>query len=468
MGPGMPIPDFAKLSSHGFEHTHIYIFYHSQIYMSLRRSFEGVKNLDQWQQEVLEATGNLCIRAGRQTGKSFIIAVKAGQYAATHKKKSVMVISATERQAYLLFSRILAYLHDNHRSLIKGGKDRPTKTEIKLLNGSVLRCLPTGMDGLGIRGYTVDLLIADEAAFIPPAVWQAVTPMLTTTGGHLILLSTPFGKNDFFYNSYFHDDSFKTWHVSSEEVALGRDEPQRSNMLKDQERARRMMSKRAYTQEYLAEFVDGLMQFFPDDLIRKCMIAARPKQIEKHRSYYLGVDVGRMGDDESAFAILELQEDRKLVQIENQVTRKTLLSDTTKHITTLHKIYDFQKVFIDSGGIGVGVYDHLLENDDTKRVIVSINNAKRVLNNQGDQRVRLLKEDLYTNLLRLMETAQIDLLEDSEIFQSLKSVQYEHTTDSLGRVHMKIFGNYTHITEALIRAAWCVKYKPLNIWIASI
>jgi hypothetical protein len=59
------------------------------------------------------------------------------------------------------------------------------------------------------------------------------------------------------------------------------------------------------------------------------------------------------------------------------------------------------------------------------------------------------------------------LLDDEEIFQSFKSVQYEYTTDTKGRSHLKIFGNYTHIVEGMTRLAWCVKYKPLNIWIKS-
>ena len=77
-----------------------------------------------------------------------------------------MILSATERQAYLLFEKVLYYLDDNYKTLIKKGKYRPTKTSIKLTNGSIIHCLPTGASGLGIRGYTVDLLIIDDIQFI--------------------------------------------------------------------------------------------------------------------------------------------------------------------------------------------------------------------------------------------------------------------------------------------------------------
>jgi hypothetical protein len=134
----------------------------------------------------------------------------------------------------------------------------------------------------------------------------------------------------------------------------------------------------------------------------------------------------------------------------------------------LDKLYNFEKIFIDDEGIGVGVFDFLLEHEQTKRKVIPINNSKRILDKDETQKTKLLKEDLYNNLLRLMETGQIYLLDDDEIFMSLKSVQYEYTSDSKGKPNLRIFGNYTHIAEGIIRAAWCVKYKTLNIWIKSL
>jgi hypothetical protein len=59
-----------------------------------------------------------------------------------------------------------------------------------------------------------------------------------------------------------------------------------------------------------------------------------------------------------------------------------------------------------------------------------------------------------------MERGELALLDDAEVFQSLKSVQYEYTDDG----NIKIFGKYTHICEGLIRAAWGTKDKSLNIY----
>ena len=37
--------------------------------------------LDKWQEEVLATKGNICLRSGRQVGKSTVIGIKAAKYA---------------------------------------------------------------------------------------------------------------------------------------------------------------------------------------------------------------------------------------------------------------------------------------------------------------------------------------------------------------------------------------------------
>lgn len=412
-------------------------------------------DLDKWQREVLATEGNICICSGRQVGKSTVVSHKAGDYAITNPKKTILVIAATERQSLLLFEKILNYIFDNYKEQIKGKSDKPTKHTIKLKNGSIIHCLPTGLDGYGIRGYTIDLLIADEAHFIPDAVYSAVTPMLATTGGNIILLSTPKGSTGYFRDC-FNNPQFTHFHISSEDC------PRITKEFLSSEKER--MSFLQYAQEYLGQFLDNLKQFFPDKLIRACMIAKRPTSF-KLSTYFLGVDVAALGEDESTFEILERTltplGEIKLSHIENFTTTKTRTTETTNKILELDKVYDFRRIYIDDGGLGVGVFDQLLTTDQTKRKIEAINNSRRSLDRDDTRKKKLMKEDLYFNLRRLMERGDIELLEDDEIMLSLKSIQYEYDEQN----RLKIFGNYSHITEGLIRAAWCVKDKGLNIWI---
>ena len=407
--------------------------------------------LDKWQKEVLNQKGNICLRSGRQVGKSTVISIKAAEYAVYNKKKVVLVVAAVERQAYHLFEMTLNYLSDNYKSQIKMGKNRPTKSKIQLKNGTVIYCLPTGVSGLGIRGYTVDLLIADEAAFIPEEVWTAVTPMLAVTKGDIILLSTPHGKEGFYYNCFQNED-YSSFHVSSEEC----ERVDKKFLKREKER----MTKVQYAQEYLGEFVDELMQFFSTDLIRSSM-TLHSKLITSKGDKFLGVDVARMGGDETVlFSVRRIERDR-IQELEIDISKNTMLPETVRRIKNADKKHKFRRIYIDDGGLGVGVFDPLLEDNQTKRKVEAINNSSRSIDNEDKRRKKILKEDLYTNLLRLMEQKKVALRENPEVLLSLKSIQFEYTDDK----RMKIFGNYSHITEALVRAAWCMKNKDLNIYI---
>jgi len=404
--------------------------------------------LDDWQKEVLKTKGNIALRSGRQVGKSTVISIKAADYAVKNPGKNVLIIASVERQAYLLFEKVLAYVMDNYKGKVKTGKDRPTKSRMRLKNGSTIYCLPTGLSGHGIRGYTIDLLIADEAAFIPEAVWTAVTPMLAITKGDIILLSTPFGKGGYFYEC-FSDPSYTKFHVSSEDCR------RKDQDFLDREKSR--MSELQYAQEYLGEFCEELMQFFPSTLIRKCMTIS--DRNPKSRKRYMGVDVARMGGDETVLYSVEMV-GKHLYSFDMDVSRKTYLTETVSLIKQKDLKYKYKRIYIDDGGLGVGVFDPLLSNPRTRRKVVAINNAARALDHE-DRKKKLLKEDLYNNLLTLMEQGKIHLLKRPEVFNSLKGIQAEYKDGKL-----KLFGKNSHICEAIIRAAWCVKDKRLNIWVA--
>ena len=166
---------------------------------------------DKWQREVLEHEGNITLRTGRQVGKSEVISSKAVKFARDYPGTTTMIIAASQRQSSLLFEKVRGHLDllENERKDIYS--EKPTLTKIKLTNGSTIYSLPAGRTGYFIRGFTIDLLIADEAAYIPETVWNAVIPMIAVSRkargmGYIILLSTPFGKGGYFYNSFTDKD----------------------------------------------------------------------------------------------------------------------------------------------------------------------------------------------------------------------------------------------------------------------
>ena len=71
---------------------------------------------------------------------------------------------------------------------------------VRLSNGSQIVAVPGG-EGAGVRGFTPNLLIVDESAFIASesGLWEAIMPSLAVSGGSLLLCSTPNGRQGLHY-----------------------------------------------------------------------------------------------------------------------------------------------------------------------------------------------------------------------------------------------------------------------------
>ncbi|MCY3780130.1 MAG: hypothetical protein OXG78_07475 [Chloroflexi bacterium] len=150
-----------------------------------------------------------------------------------------------------------------------------------------------------LRGEGLDLAVLDEAAYIEPRVWpEIVRPMLTTTRGEALFLSTPRGRN-WFWDIYRlgadrKEDEWAAFRFSTA------DNPRIKRA--ELESIRRQTSERIWKSEYLAEFNDESGQVF-----RGIRAAVRPPLYygphPDHR-YVIGVDWGR-SQDYTAIAVID-------------------------------------------------------------------------------------------------------------------------------------------------------------------
>ena len=112
-----------------------------------------------------------------------------------------------------------------------------------------------------IRGIeAVDLLVLDEAALVPDELYFSTRPMLATTDGRCIALTTPRGKRGWFYDEWTAGGG--DWHrakVTAEQIP--RIKPAWL------EKERRRIGEWWFQQEYLVEFVEAEDQLFAADLI---------------------------------------------------------------------------------------------------------------------------------------------------------------------------------------------------------
>ncbi len=454
---------------------------------------------DKWQQEVIDHKGPVTIRKGRQVGGSAATSKRRADQMIEYPETTSLVIAPAQRQSSELFIKTRAWLEVKHMQLIKeAGSYKsdpnlsekrnmearrlfeydnglynaiPTKTTIILkkyfnkpqhpiLNvGSKYYALPAGQTGVFLRNYTLDFLDIDEAAYVPEPVYNALKPMLAISArekklGWETFLSTPFGKGGFFYDSH-QDKDFRQFHISSETCPrIGAD-------FLAKERAR--LSKMEYAQEWLGEFTDDWRQFFPTALLKKqATFIEWSKKTDYNSSagYYLGVDFARYGADHNAFVICELL-NKKLKIVKALKTERVSTTDAIGFIRVLDDIYHFKRIFVDSGGLGAAILDQLHEKVE-KRKVIGLDNATKRIEVQGEEKKRgIFKEDLYSNALMLMETGHLELISNLDLLKSLKSITFEYTSDK----NLKIFGDYSHLTEALVRACWCIKERGLNLYI---
>ena len=438
--------------------------------------------LDDWQEDILAAKGNILLCTGRQVGKTTIFARKAAKRMMDTPNSRIIVVSLTEDQAKLIIIMILDYLEKTNKREIQKGKNKPTQNRIHLKNGSNVLARPVGTTGDAVRGFTGDVLIVDEAAKMPEMVWTASKPTLLTTAGEIWMCSTPQGKQGYFWEAFQNkNDRYKVFHISSEEVmktrpiSSGWTENERVGAAKHLEDEKKDMSDLRYGQEYLGLFLDELRRYFSDKLIEAVCTQKRPETINTQKNHYLGVDIARMGGDESTWEVIQKISKTNLIHVESQAAKYILTTQTEDRILMMDSQYDFKKIYLDAGAgtLGVSIFDHLLNDPQTKRKVVAINNRARAMD-RDESKSKLLKEDLYDNLRSLMEKGYIKLLDDEEVALSLRSIQWEITGkkdqsgEIVGESRMKIFGNYSHIVEGIIRAAWCVKEKDSNISISSI
>lgn len=441
--------------------------------------------LDDWQKEILEHVGNLLLCTGRQNGKTTILSRKICKYLLENAGSRIIVASLTEDQAKLIIVMVLDYLEKNHKNEIAKGKAKPTQNKVTLKNKSSVIARPVGNTGDAIRGFTADVLVLDEVSRFNELILESAKPTLFSTGGEIWMASTPYGKKGYFYEM-FHEweldpekAHFKVWHVNSEQVAHNRvicdtwTEQRRAEALAFLEQEKKSKSRTYYGQEYLAMFLDDLLQFFPDELISERL---NLKRGERNESGYfvMGCDLARFGGDASTFEIFEVRENKRIRQVESIVKFGLSTTENERLIIELTKMWNISKVGIDAGAgtLGVAIYDHLLENPYMKRKIVAMNNRQLVMDRDGTKKQRMMKEDYYDNAKAMMERQEVLFLDDEEIRLSLKSVQLAIEEEADKMTQVRIFSSphsQSHIIEGIVRALFLAKErKTLNFHIYSI
>ncbi len=213
---------------------------------------------DEWQARVLRwSGGRLLMNCCRQSGKSTTAAVLALHEVLYRPGCLVLLLSPSMRQSSELFRKVT--------NLLSRLELRPTLTEdnrlsLTLESGSRVVSLPSSE--ATVRGFSgASLIIEDEASRVPDELYRAIRPMLATSGGRLVLMSTPWGRRGHFHQEWA--DGGPLW----ERVRVSAYEcPRISREFLEEER--RSLGDLFFRSEYLCEFTETSGQLFAyDDVV---------------------------------------------------------------------------------------------------------------------------------------------------------------------------------------------------------
>lgn len=167
-----------------------------------------------WQDAVLKSPAKRIVIDGcRQSGKSTIISALPCHHAKYYPKSLSIILAPTEDQSKEDMIKVKDFIAmDDAYPEIK----RFASDQVELRNGS--RIIILVATDKAARGYSApDLIVIDEASRVPDIVYSSgVRAMLTDNRqARLIVISTPFGQQGFFWKAMTQGKSWERYYIRS-------------------------------------------------------------------------------------------------------------------------------------------------------------------------------------------------------------------------------------------------------------
>ena len=375
--------------------------------------------LETWQRDPLKLeTRQTVLISPRQCGKSRSLSVLALWWAFRRPRQMVLVLSAGDVAA----ARLLRTMRQvAEHPLLGSSVTDETQHRVILSNGSEIRSVPASDSQ--IRGWTVDLLVVDEAAWLPADILLAAA--LPTTAARpdarVVLASTPWADSGPFWEfatngedpAHPHTKTFRwklndAWWIVPEVV----------------ETARATLSPLQFRAEYEGEFVGASDAYFDhEDLL--AAVADFP-MVHDGRGMPAtgGLDWGRR-QDAHAVALAGLLDDfgvngRPVVIVPWVETSRRTYAAQVDEIETLAGLWDLT-VFSETVGVGQAPTETL-----TTRLV-----RTRVVDISTSQAI---KEDNYGRVATLLSERSLVLPNHPEMLRQLGGVAA--TPTPLGRLRI--------------------------------
>jgi hypothetical protein len=255
-------------------------------------------SLDDWQLEYIlnaQHEARVAIAASRQSGKSTVAALYIAWCLLYIDGITVIVASRSLRQAAYFLDKV----RDAVMTMVPFHAMRTlNRLSMALPNNSQIISIPCAQPDAG-RGFSPHLLLLDEAAFAPDALFTAITPSLAATNGAMHMISSPNGRVGNFFSAFEGEaqDVFWTKRVTY------RDCPRINEETLIRERI--FLGDARFRQEYGAEFISAEGAFFGPGALDE-FLKSEPQdlsllELEEMADAYIPVPTPNVNDLMSAF-----------------------------------------------------------------------------------------------------------------------------------------------------------------------
>ena len=366
--------------------------------------------LTAYQQEVYDWLGDpyksgkvAVIKSVRQSGKTFFIMTEVIKMALQHSCTSA-IFEPTLTLARNVYKSIYKALEPTGLLKIANAQ----LLELELNNGSTILFKSTEQMN---RGLTISgILVLDECAFLDDEAIYSVLPLINANNAPLIIASTPFTMDGYYYQMYMMG-------LGGKELIRSFDwstHPETGRFLTEEKKElyRQTMSRSKYTTEVLGEFLtDGGLLF---NGLESCL--GTPDN--SSRILYLGIDFGAGSEnDYTVLSVINNLGQMVKMYRTNNLTPTQQVEWLCGLILDLAENYTIKTVLAEYNSIGSVYVDFMKKKLGPKNIQLT----DWVTSNKS-------KQDLVTHFQIALENGYVQLLNDPVLLGELKKYQAEINT----------------------------------------
>lgn len=442
--------------------------YFCRTYMKIIHVDKGLVNFDLYgyQENMLRSMQNnryTILATARQIGKSTTTCAFILWYILFNPEKTVALLANKGDTAREILGKVqLAYQH--LPKWLQQGVVEWNKGSFVLENQSRVVAAATSSDS--IRGYSINLLFIDEAAFIEnwDEFFNSTFPTISSgETTKVVLVSTPNGMNHF----------YKTWDYALQKKneynpikVMWYDVPGRDDAWKEKTLAAMNYDYEKFSQEHEVEFLGSsgtlIAGWKLKEMVVKPAIFARNgmyiyEEKQPGHVYVCIVDVSHgKGLDYSAFHIIDVSQMpyKQVVAFRNNTISPIEYSET---IARVCKMYNEAAVLVETNDIGGQVVDSIYNDYEYENILYTAPSGragKQISNGFGSQNaergVRTTKviKSVGCSLLKL-------LIEQNQLIVNDHNTILELTTFSRkGSSYEAEPGNHDDLVMPLVLFAW--------------